>query len=83
MKTPRPKPVTAMIERIAKARECSIDEAIEYMLTVATGRLTALGRYAKSLPEGKTAKGVFTRTTKKLAPRTKSIKIPTVATAKE
>jgi hypothetical protein len=73
-KPERPKPVTKMIGDIAKARECSETQAIEYMLTVATGRLLALGRYGKSLPEGKDSKGVLTRK-KKSAPRSKSIKV--------
>jgi hypothetical protein len=65
-----------MIKRLAKDKEISEAHAIETMLVIATGRLKALGRYAKSIPEGKQSKGVFTRTTKKLAPRSKTIKVP-------
>jgi hypothetical protein len=61
-----------MIATVGKARGYTSEhDAIEYMLTVATGRLTALGRYEKSLPEGKSSKGVLARK-KKSAPRSKS-----------
>lgn len=56
--------VTKMIERVAKRRECSQAEAIEYMLDVATGRLAALWKYAKESDEKKPAK-------KKSAPKKK------------
>lgn len=74
MTKPQRSPATIkMIAYIAKSRGSEAD-AIEYMLNVATGRLVALGRYSKSLPEGKATKGAFTRTNKKLAPRSKAIK---------
>lgn len=63
------------IAKVQKKKELSEKEAIEYMLNVATGRLTALWRYDDSLPEGKRTKGVLTTVgRKKRADRSKAIK---------
>lgn len=62
--------VEKMISKIMSARECTRAQTIDYMLTVATGRLTALGRYTKTLPKGKATKGIFVQSgRKKPAPK--------------
>lgn len=53
------KAVDDMIAKVMKKKELNEKEAIAYMLGVATGRLTALWRYDKSLPEGKQSKGIL------------------------
>lgn len=67
--------VNKMIARVMKKRGVSEAEAIEYMLTVATGRLAALWRYDDSLPEGKTSKGILVpKGNRKRAERSKPVK---------
>lgn len=68
-----PAPVKQMIARVMKKRELSEPDAIAYMLGVATGRLNALWRYDKTLPEGKTTKGVMVPGKRKRAERAKAI----------
>lgn len=63
-----------MIAKVMKKKELSEKDAIEYMLAVATGRLTALWRYDETLPEGKRTKGILTTAgRKKRAERSKPI----------
>ena len=57
--TERMKEIEKMIETVMKKRDLSYKDATEYMLGVATGRLAALWRYDKSVPEGKTSKGIL------------------------
>lgn len=72
------KPVEKMIANIIKHKECTRTEAIDYMLTVATGRLAALGRYADSLPEGKSSKGILiVKGNRKRAERSAPVKVAT------
>ena len=52
-------PIEKMIEKVSKKKELKRDDAIKYMMAVATGRLAALWRYDDTLPEGKTSKGIF------------------------
>lgn len=74
------KEVEKMIAKVMKKRDLSRNAAIDYMLGVATGRLSALYRYDESLPEGKTTKGILQLSgRKKRAP--KSPKISTLVPA--
>jgi len=69
--------VEKMIVKVMKKRELKRDDAIAYMLTVATGRLAALWRYTDTVPEGKSSKGVMAATgRRKRAERSKPIKAP-------
>ena len=54
------KEVEKMIAKVMTHRDCARQAAIDYMLTVATGRLLALKRYESSVPEGKKHKGILT-----------------------
>src|SRR5215831_3107047 len=76
----KPKEIEKMIEKVMAHREFSRTAAIEYMLGVATGRLLALGRYDKTLPEGKRTKGVLTLAGRKKRAE-KSPKISTLVPA--
>ena len=68
--------VEKMIAKVMKGREVKRDDAIAYMLGVATGRLTALKRYADTVPEGKSSKGVMVPSgRKKRAERSKPVKV--------
>jgi len=68
--------VEKMIVKVMKNRELKRDDAIAYMLGVATGRLTALKRYSDTVPEGKTSKGVMVPSgRKKRADRSKAVKV--------
>lgn len=55
----KPKVVEAMISKVMRRKELTRNQAIDYMLGVATGRLNALWRYDDSVPEGKTTKGIM------------------------
>lgn len=71
------KDVEKMIAKVMKKKEITRNEAIDYMLVVATGRLAALWRYDESVPEGKKNKGILGLTgRKKRAPKTPKIVIP-------
>lgn len=59
MQYERTKAVDAMIAKVIKKKDCTEKDAINYMLGVATGRLTALWRYDDKLPEGKSNLGVL------------------------
>lgn len=74
MSTEKSKQVEAMIVRVMKKKELTRNAAMDYMLAVATGRLSALWRYEDSVPEGKKTKGVFElRARKKVAEKTAKI----------
>jgi hypothetical protein len=53
------KDVEKMIAKVMKKRDLSRNDAMDYMLGVATGRLNALWRYDETLPEGKQTKGIL------------------------
>lgn len=59
MQYERTKAVDTMIAKVSKKKDCSEKDAINYMLGVATGRLTALWRYDDKLPEGKSSLGIL------------------------
>lgn len=67
--------VEKMISKVMKKKDLARNAAIDYMLTVATGRLAALWRYDESLPEGKLTKGILQLAgpRKKRAPKTPKI----------
>lgn len=68
------KEVETTIASVMKGREVKREDAITYMLGVATGRLHALKRYAGSLPEGKSSKGILApKGSRKRAERTASV----------
>lgn len=71
-----------MITKVMKKKDLSRTAAIAYMLTVATGRLSALWRYDESLPEGKATKGVFELRARK-KPAEKSPRIGAEAAAEK
>ena len=77
-----PAPIEKMIATVEKKKELSHAQAVEYMLTVATGRLSALWKYDATLPEGKTSKGVLERKGKK-APAERTASVASVIAAKE
>ena len=72
--------IDKMIAKVMKKKELKKDEAIAYMLAVATGRLAALWRYDDSLPDGKSSKGVRAPGKRKAAERVKAVKSPIAAT---
>ena len=68
--------IEKMIATVMKKKEMKRDDAIAHMLAVATGRLNALWRYDKSLPEGKDSKGILApKGNKKRAERSKPINV--------
>lgn len=74
--TEKHKEVEKMIAKVMKKKDLSRNAAIDYMLGVATGRLSALWRYDDSLPVGKQSKGILQSVgRKKRAPKSKRISI--------
>lgn len=70
------KEVEKMIAKVERKKDLTRNQAIDYMLGVATGRLLALWRYDESLPEGKTNKGILqTAGRKKRAPKSTKITV--------
>ena len=68
------KEVEKMITEVMKHKDLNRNQAIDYMLIVATGRLRALWRYTESLPEGKATKGILeVKGRKQRAPKTPRI----------
>lgn len=69
------KEVEKMIAKVMRKKELSRNDAMDYMLAVATGRLAALWRYDESVPEGKRTKGILTLAgpRKKRAPKTPKV----------
>lgn len=53
------KEVEAQILKVMKDWECSRTEAEYRLMTLGTGKLRALEKYKKTLPEGKRTKGIF------------------------
>ena len=73
------KDIEKMISQVMNKRGLSRAAAIGYMLGVATGRLNALKRYGKTLPEGKDTKGILRIVgRKKVAPKAPRITTPVV-----
>lgn len=71
------KDIEKMISHVMRTRELSRAAAIGHMLAVATGRMNALRRYDKTVPEGKETKGIFQIVRpKKLAPKSAKISDP-------
>ena len=71
-----PKEVEKMIAKVQRKKDLTREQALDYMLGVATGRLAALWRYDESLPEGKTTKGILAlQGRKKRAEKTAKISI--------
>lgn len=73
--TDKAKEVESMISKVMKKRGLTRNQAIDYMLGVATGRLAALWRYDATVPEGKVNKGVMIAGKKKRAEKTAKITI--------
>ena len=73
------KEVEKMIAKVMRKKDLTRNDAIDYMLVVATGRLAALWRYDESVPEGKKTKGILTLAgpRKKRAPKTPKIVLAT------
>jgi hypothetical protein len=70
------KEVEKMISKVEKKKDLTRNQAIDYMLGVATGRLAALWRYDESVPEGKHTKGILQLAgKKKRAPKTTKISV--------
>lgn len=65
MSAEKAKEVEKMIAKVEKKKDLTRNQAIDYMLGVATGRLAALWRYDESVPEGKTSKGILSTVGKK------------------
>lgn len=73
------KDIEKMISKVMSKKGLPRTAAIGYMLGVATGRLNALWRYDKTLPDGKATKGILRLVgRKKRAP--KSARISTLPT---
>lgn len=78
------KEVETMINKVMSKKDLTRAAAIDYMLVVATGRLAALWRYDKTLPEGKATKGILTVVgRKKRAEKTPSIASKLAAAAEK
>ena len=76
------KEVERMIAKVMKKKSLTRNEAMDYMLVVATGRLMALWRYDESVPEGKRNKGILTLAgRKKRAEKSPKISLPADAQA--
>lgn len=70
------KEVEKMIGKVMAKKDLTRDQAVDYMLGVATGRLAALWRYDDSVPEGKSNKGILVvGGRKKRAPKSPRISV--------
>lgn len=76
MSKEKPKEVEKIIAKVMKKKDLTREQALDYMLGVATGRLSALWRYDDTLPEGKATKGILqVAGRKKRAPKTARISV--------